>query len=89
MIEVIISISSLFIGIISGFFLRRYIGEAKIVSAEKEAKKVISGAEKESDNIEKEALLKAKDEIYSLRADAEKEVREMRNEVQKQEKREQ
>ncbi|MCK4776762.1 MAG: ribonuclease Y [Actinomycetia bacterium] len=87
MIEVIISISSLFIGIISGFFLRRYIGEAKIVSAEKEAKKIISGAEKESENIEKEALLKAKDEIYSLRTVAEKEVREMRNEVQKQEQR--
>ena len=87
MIEVIISISSLFIGIISGFFLRRYIGEAKIVSAEKEAKKIISGAEKESENIEKEALLKAKDEIYSLRTVAEKEVRDMRNEVQKQEQR--
>ncbi len=80
-------ILSLVIGIIAGYFIRRYIGEGKIKNAEELAKKITEEAEKDGEARKKELLLEAKEEIHKSRTEAEKETRERRNEVQKLERR--
>lgn len=81
----LIPVFSMFIAIVAGiaigFFMRRYIAETAIASAEKEAEKIVGQAKKEADTAKKEAVLSVKDEVYSMRSEAEKEIRERRAEV--------
>ncbi|MCY7944752.1 ribonuclease Y, partial [Bacillus atrophaeus] len=51
------------------------------------AEQILEDAKRDAEALKKEALLEAKDEIHTLRIDAEQEVRERRNELQKQENR--
>lgn len=85
--KIIFAILGLLIGIIAGYFIRRYIGEGKIKNAEELAKKIAEEAEKNGEARKKELLLEAKEEIHKSRNEAEKEIRERRNEVQKLERR--
>jgi ribonuclease Y len=71
----------------SGYFLRRYLAEAKIASAEEAAKKLIDEAQKEVAGKKREAILEAKEEVHQLRSEAERETRDRRNEVQRLERR--
>ena len=57
------------------------------MSAEDEAKRLVSDAIKAAESKKKEALVEAKDEIYKMRSEAEKEVKDRRSEVQRQERR--
>ena len=66
---------------------RRRTAESTIGSAEDEARRILSDAMKNAEAKKKEALLEAKDEIFRLKADADKELRERRSEVQRQERR--
>ncbi len=75
------------LGMVAGFFIRRYLAETKIDSAEVEVKKIIAEANKEAETKKKEAILGAKDEIHFMRTEAEREVRDRRVEVQKAESR--
>ncbi|MCY8830665.1 ribonuclease Y, partial [Bacillus atrophaeus] len=61
--------------------------EAKIAGARGAAEQILEDAKRDAEALKKEALLEAKDEIHTLRIDAEQEVRERRNELQKQENR--
>ncbi|TLS37400.1 ribonuclease Y [Pseudalkalibacillus caeni] len=70
-----------------GYLVRKTIAEAKISSAEMEAQRIIKEGKSEAEALKKEALLEAKDENHKLRVDAEREIRERRNELQKQENR--
>lgn len=74
-------------GAAAGFYARKYVAEAKISSAEKEADKIVGQAKKEADTAKKEALINVKDEVYSMRSEAEKEIRERRAEINRMEKR--
>ncbi len=74
-------------GVVVGFFVRKYLAEAKITSAEAAARRVLEEAKKETERIKREALVEAKDEIHAMRAEAERESREWRNEIQRMEKR--
>ncbi len=58
-----------------------------IGSAEEEAKKIISDAQKLTETKKKEALLEAKEEIIKNRNEAEREIKERRNEVTRMERR--
>ncbi len=71
----------------AGYFIRRYLAETKISSAESEAERIISDASKQADTIKKEATLEAKESIHSMRVELEKDVRERRAEIQKTENR--
>lgn len=71
----------------AGYLVRRVIAEAKISSAEAEAKRIISDAERDAEATKKEALVEAKEEIYKLRNDVERDNRERRNELQQLERR--
>ncbi|MGB9977218.1 ribonuclease Y [Thermovenabulum sp.] len=70
-----------------GYFTRKYIAEAKIKSAEDEAKKIISDAQLKAESLKKEALIEAKEEILKQKNEFEKELKERRNELQRTERR--
>lgn len=70
-----------------GYFIRKSLAEAKISSAEHAAQQIIDNARKEAEALKKETVLEAKDEIHKLRTEAEKDIRERRNETQRQERR--
>lgn len=61
--------------------------EAELGSAEEEAKRVLSDAIKTAESKKREALVEAKDEIFKLRSDADREIKDRRNEVTRQERR--
>ena len=73
------------LGFIIGSAHRRKSAEAAIGSAEEEAKRILNDAIKNAESKKKETLLEAKDEIHQLRQETEKDLRERRNEVQRQE----
>ncbi len=70
-----------------GYVIRKSVGEGKINNAETLAKNILIDAERESEANKKEILLEAKEEVHRLRAEAEAENKERRNEVLKQEQR--
>ncbi|MGI6485231.1 MAG: ribonuclease Y [Thermoanaerobacterales bacterium] len=83
-------IVTVIIGLITlalGYFIRKYIAEAKINSAEESAKKILVEAENKAEALKREALVEAKEEILKLRNEAEKELRERRIELQRSERR--
>ena len=75
------------VGFLVGMGYRKKIAEAKIGSAETEAKRLVNDAMRAADAKKKEILLEAKDEILRNRTDAENEIRERRADVQRQERR--
>ena len=75
------------LGFIFGGQHRKKTAEAQIGSAEEEAAKIINKAVGEAETKKRESVLEAKDEIHKMRTDADRELRERRNEVQRQEKR--
>ncbi|MDP1809105.1 MAG: ribonuclease Y [Actinomycetota bacterium] len=87
MITVVVSsLVALIIGIAVGFLSRKLIGEAKIESAESEAKRIVEKAAEAAESAKKTALLEAKDQILNMRSEAERSTNERRNELQKVEK---
>ncbi|HZK48810.1 MAG TPA: Rnase Y domain-containing protein, partial [Thermoleophilia bacterium] len=75
------------IGIAAGYLLRKFVGEAKITSAEQEASKILETAQRQAEAEKREALVGAKDELHKLRTDTETELRDRRNELSQLEKR--
>ncbi len=75
------------LGVLIGYAYRKKIGEAKIKSAEDEAKRILDEALKNSETKKKEALIEAKEEALKLKNEAEREAKERRNEVARLEKR--
>ena len=91
MLYVIIGIVAFLVGAIIMFPLavnyRKRTAEKEIGSAEEEAKRIINESIKSAENKKREMLVEAKEEIHKSRSENEKEIRERRNEVQKQERR--
>lgn len=75
------------IGFVFGGEHRRKTSEKEIGSATQQATKIINNALNEAEATKKARLVEAKDEIHKLRHDADKEIRERRTDVQKQENR--
>ncbi len=84
---VMVVVASALAGVLGGYFLRRYTGEARIVSAEAEARRIREQAAQEAEAKKREALVEAREEAHRLREAAEREARELRAEVQQLEKR--
>lgn len=84
---IIIFIIAVLAAMALGYFLRKYLAEAKIATAEAEAKKIIEEADKEAEAKKREAVLEAKEEILKLRNEMERENRERRSELQRLERR--
>ena len=75
------------VGIVIGYFYRKNVAEAKIAKAEDAVRTLLDDAQKKAEEIRKEKELEAKEEIYKLRTEAEKENRDRRNELQRTERR--
>ena len=95
MITVLTGVAALIVGAaLSGFIFfkqgiayRRREAESVIGSAEKEAERILEDAGKDADSRKKAALVEAKDEIYKLRSEAEREIKDRRGEISRQERR--
>ena len=66
---------------------RKRTAEAKIGSAEEEAKRIVNDATKAAEQKRKETIIEAKDEAFKLKADADKEIKDRRAEISRQERR--
>ncbi|MFA6217497.1 MAG: ribonuclease Y [Candidatus Omnitrophota bacterium] len=64
-----------------GYFLRRYVAEKKIQDAETTAKHILEQAKKEVEDRRRGAELEAKDLLYRMRQDFEKETKDRRQEI--------
>ncbi len=86
-VGVVCSVIFFVVGFVFGGEFRRKSSEKEIGSATQEATKIINTALTEAEATKKARLVEARDEIHKLRSDADKDIRERRNEVQRQENR--
>ncbi len=86
-IMLLLILGALGAGIFIGFLLRRKLAESRLADADKMATQVIEEAKKDADNIRKEAIIQAKDAVLEAKTDWEQESKELRKEIQAQEKR--
>ena len=89
--EIIIAIAAVIVFSIIAFLLgisyRKKIAEAELGSAEEQAKTLVNDAVKAAESKKREILLEAKEESHSLKSELEKELKERRGEIQRQERR--
>ncbi len=86
--QMIISASTgIILGIILGFWLYKRITEKRLDSLNNYSKNIINDAHRQAKTIKKEAILHAKDTIYQIKLDLEKETKEKQSLLQAQEKR--
>ncbi|MBE6584167.1 MAG: ribonuclease Y [Ruminococcaceae bacterium] len=75
------AVAGILVGFLVGFIIRKKLGEAKIGSAEAEAKKILEEAKKNAESAKKEALIEVKEKNMAQRNELEREIRERRNEI--------
>ncbi len=80
---ILIVAATALVSLIVGWFVAKFIGKGKVANAEKAAEKIINDAKKESENIKKEKILEAKDEVFKLKQNIENETKARRTELQK------
>ena len=80
-------VSMYFFGFKKGYANRKQTAEAAISSAEEEAERIVDEAKKDAESKRKEIVLEGKEELHRLRSENDKEIRDRRNEINKQEKR--
>ncbi len=91
LIKVILTLVGLFVG--AGIMFpvavnyRKRTAEKEIGSAEEEAKRIINESIKSAENKKREMMVEAKEEIHRSRTEYDKEVKDRRSELQKQERR--
>ena len=81
-IPIIAGIVCLVVGVVVGFQYRKSVAEKEIGSAETEATRIINEAIKAGETKKRESILEAKDEIHKQRTEADRELKERRNETQ-------
>ncbi len=88
---IVVAIVGAFLAFKYGYSYRKKFAELKIGSAEEEAKRIldeaVSQSKKDAENIKKEKLIEAKEEIHKLRTELDREIKERRNDIQRQERR--
>ncbi len=70
-----------------GVIIRKKIAESKIQSAENEARRMMESVKIEAENLRKEELIRAKEEVLQIRNELDQEIKERRGDVQAQERR--
>lgn len=83
----IICVIGAVLGFLIGFWARKRITEKQIESINDYSKKIINDAHKKAKTLKKEAMLRAKDTLYQLKLDFEKESNEKKEQLQVLEKR--
>lgn len=80
-------VAGLGLGFLFGYKQRKRIAEAKIGSAELEAKRIVDEAAKDAESSKKNAVIEAREQIFKERNEAEREIKEQRREISRQEQR--
>jgi ribonucrease Y len=75
------------LGVLAGIYLRRMIIESRIDSVENLAKKILDEARKDAEALKKETALQAKDQLFQMKVEFDKESKERRSELNTLEKR--
>ena len=65
-IVVIIVLAAAIVAAVGGFFGRKYLGEARIASAEVAARKMLEEAERQAESLRREARVELKDELHQV-----------------------
>lgn len=71
------------ISLLIGYFIRKYIAEARIQTAEKEAEKILEEAEREGESKKREIILEAKEIAHKLKEEVDRENQKRRSELQR------
>jgi ribonuclease Y len=87
MLNIIIFMGIALIAAFSGYFFRKYLAEKKIQAAEIQAQHILEQAKKETQDRRREVELEAKDLLYRMRQDFERETKDRRQEISNLEKR--
>jgi ribonucrease Y len=87
MLNIVITIAIALACAFAGYFLRRYVAEKKIQDAEEKAAHILEQANKEAQGKHREVELEAKDLLYRMRQDFERETKDRRQEISNSEKR--
>lgn len=83
--SLILAALAIVVGIIIGYAIRKLSYEKKIAEAHQSAEEIIHSAKQEAATAKKEAILEAKDDSHRYRESVEEELKQRRNEIQKQE----
>ncbi len=81
------TIAGITLGVLVGIWARKKIVESQFDSIKSYSKKIINEAHRKAKSLKKEAMLKAKDTLYQMKLDFEKETKEKREQLQAQERR--
>ena len=86
-VAVVAAVASGLVCFFAGSAYRRKTAEAKLGSAEEEAKRIVNDAIKAAEQKRKETVIEAKDEALRMKTEADKEIKERRSELSRQERR--
>ncbi len=81
LIYVLIAALTASLGFLGGFFYRKFLTDSHLESLESLGKKILDEARKEAESLKKETRLQAKDQLYQMKLDFEKETQERRQEL--------
>ncbi len=84
---ILLLLAGLIVGGFIGAIIRTKSSGSKLANAEREAAQIVESSKKEADTIRKGAEIHSKDVVFKAKADWEDEVREVRRDLQSQEKR--
>ncbi len=87
MINIIVIAAVAFIAVCAGYLFRRHIAEKGVQDAEAKAKHILEQASKEIEDKKRGSELEAKDLLYRMRQDFDKETKDRRQEISELEKR--
>jgi len=87
MLNIVILLISSLIALCAGYYIRKYLAEKKLEDAETRAHHILEQAKREAQDRHRQAELEAKDLLYRMRQDFERETKERREELGAQEKR--
>ncbi|MBN1850247.1 MAG: ribonuclease Y [Deltaproteobacteria bacterium] len=84
---IIFIVAGIILGALIGFWIRKRIIERQYESIKNYSRKIINEAHRKAKTVKKEAMLRAKDTIYQMKLDFEKETKEKKGQLQTQERR--
>jgi ribonuclease Y len=87
MLTIIVALAVAVVATGAGYFMRKHLAEKKIQDAESQAEHILEQARKEVQDKRREAELEAKDLLYRMRQDFERETKDRRAEISNMEKR--
>ena len=80
---IVLAVVFLLVGILVGYILRKSKAEKTIGSAETQARNLILDAENKAEALRKETLADARAEAHQIKTEAEKDIKERRDDVKK------